>query len=191
MLTRADDPPLTVGYDAGDSRITIGGSRPGLLGFSGSGEVNIILPPQVARDLRVSINQRSGSLTFDADLDQLVVKADNSTVTLGGSARMIDVDVRNGDVSTSNRIAVTESFTAETGSGNLSVEFRAAPRTTEAIAAGEVNLGLPAPGPYRVTTQSESPLGKTTVTVGETADPRAPSVTARSKNGNVMVNQLR
>jgi hypothetical protein len=191
MLTRADDPPLTVGYDAGDSRITIGGSRSGLPGFSGIGEVNVILPPQVSRDLRVSINQRSGSLTFDADLDQLVVTADNSKVTLGGSARVIDIDVGNGDISTSNRIAVTESFTAETGSGNLLVEFRAAPRTTEAIANGDVNVGLPGPGPYRVSTQSERTAGKTTVTVGETADPRAPSVTARSKNGNVVVSELR
>ncbi|MFI5510317.1 hypothetical protein ACIA48_22865 [Mycobacterium sp. NPDC051804] len=191
MLTRADDSPLVVEYHAGASRLTIGGSRPGLLGFSGIGEVKIVLPPHIARGLSVSVNQRSGSLTFDADLDQLIVRSDNSTVTLGGSARVIDIDVHNGDISTSNRIAVTESFTAETKSGNLSVEFRAAPRTTEAIANGDVDVGLPAPGRYRVTTQSERPDGKTTVTVRETTDPSAPSVTARSKIGNVVVTELR
>jgi hypothetical protein len=139
----------------------------------------------------VMVNQRAGSLSTDADLDQLVVKTDNGAVTLGGSARRVDVSVRRGDISTSTRIAVTESFRAETESGRISVEFRAAPRTTEGIASGDVTVGVPGPGPYRVRAQSEGLHGETTVTVPETADPSAPGVTAHSKSGNVMVTELR
>ncbi|MDT5159759.1 MAG: hypothetical protein QOC90_69 [Mycobacterium sp.] len=191
ILTRTDNTQLAVANDDTGSRVTLGDSGSGLLGFNRTGEIKAILPPGVARGLRVMVNQRAGSLSTDADLDQLVVKTDNGAVTLGGSARRVDVSVRHGDISTSTRLAVTESFRAETESGGISVEFRAAPRTTEAIADGDVTVGVPGPGPYQVRAQSEGPHGQTTVTVPETTDPSAPGVTAHSKSANVMITELR
>jgi hypothetical protein len=191
MVTRTDNTQLAVANDDTGSRVTLGDNGSALLGFYRTREIKVILPPRVARGLTVMVNQRPGSLSTDADLDQLVARTDSGAVTLGGSARRVDVSVRHGDISTSTRLAVTESFRAETESGGISVEFRAAPRTTEAIADGNVTVGVPGPGPYRVRAQSERPHGETTVTVPETTDPNAPGVTAHSKSGNVIVAELR
>ena len=90
----------------------------------------------------MTVKQRTGSLSTDANLDQLVANTDGA-VTLGGSARRVYVNVRRGDITTRTPIAVTESFTADTEYGGISVEFRVAPRTTEAIAGGDVTVGLP------------------------------------------------
>jgi len=192
MLTGTDDTQLYVANDDdGGSRVTLGDSGSGFLKFRRTGEIKVILPPRVARGLTVTVNQRAGSLSTDADLDQLVAKIDDGAVTLGGSARRVDVSVRRGDISTSTSITVTESFRAEIESGGIAVEFRAAPRTTQAIADDDVTVGVPSPGPYRVRAQSNRPRGETTVTVPETTDPSAPEVTARSKSGNVLVTELR
>jgi hypothetical protein len=193
MLTRAADTHMTVASDTSGSRITLGDRGSGLLWpvGAGTGEVKVILPPGVARGLSVTVSHRTGSLTTEADLDQLIAKIDNGAVTLGGSARRVDVSVGHGDISTSTRIAVVESFRATTESGNISVEFRAAPRTIEAVADGDVTVGVPGPDPYRVRAQSERIPGKTMVTVPETTDPTAPEVTAHSKSGNVLVAELR
>ncbi|MDT5354792.1 MAG: hypothetical protein QOJ56_3324, partial [Mycobacterium sp.] len=99
--------------------------------------------------------------------------------------------VRRGDIRTRTPIAVTESFKADTEYGGISVEFRVAPRTTEAIAGDDVTVGLPVRGPYRVRAQSEARHGETTVTVPETSDPSAPEVMAHSKGANVAVTELR
>jgi hypothetical protein len=191
MVTTADDTQLTVGSEGADSRVTLGDSSSGLLSFNRTGEIKVLLPPDVARGLKVAVTQRTGSLTTNADLDQLVARADDGAVTLGGSARRVDVSVGHGDISTSTRIAVAESFRASTEAGGISVEFRAAPRTTEAIADGDVTVGVPGPGPYRVRAQSGRPPGKRMVTVRETAEPSAPGVVAQSKIGNVLVAELR
>ncbi len=185
------DTHLTIANDDASSRVTLGGGGSGLFRFSRPGEIKVLLPPDVARGLKVTVTQRAGSLTTNADIDQLIARTDKGAVTLGGSARRFDVSVGQGDISTSTRIAVTESFRTETKSGGISVEFRVAPRTTDAIADGDVTVGVPGPGPYRVRAQSGPPFGKTVVTVRETAEPSAPGVTARSKSGNVLVAELR
>lgn len=191
MVTSTDDTQLTIANDDASSRVTLGGSGSGLFRFSRNGEIKVILPPDVARKLKVTVNQRAGSLSTDADLDQLVARTDSGSVKLGGSARRVDVNVRHGDISTSTRMAVTESLTTEAASGSISVELRAAPRTTEARASGDVTVWVPGPGPYRVRAQSARPIGKTMVTVPETTDPSAPGVTAHSTSGNVIVAELR
>lgn len=190
MLTPADT-ELTVTNVGDRSRVTLADSGMGFLFFNGEGELKVILPPAVARELSVTVNHRAGPLVADADLDQLVAKVDNGAVTLGGSARRIDVNVRQGDISTSTRIGVTESFEANTEFGHVTTEFRAAPRTTEATASGEVAIGLPAPGPYRVRAKSDVLHGRTVVDVPQTTDARAPVVTAHSKNGDVKVTEIR
>lgn len=191
MVTRADGPPPAVITDSGSSRVTLGDAASGFLSYLGAGELTVVLPPDVARGLSVTVNHQTGPLTTDAELDQLVANVDDGTVTLGGSARLIDVAVRHGDISTNTRIAVSETFRATAETGSISVEFRAAPRATEAIAGGNVTLGLPGSEPYRVRAETVRPHGVTTVTVAETADPRAPMVTARSKRGSVKVTEIR
>ncbi|MCV7241144.1 hypothetical protein [Mycolicibacterium celeriflavum] len=190
MVTRADGPPPAVITDSGSSRVTLGDAASGFLSYIGTGELTVVLPPDVARGLRVTVNHRTGPLTTDADLDHLVANVDDGTVTLGGSARVIDVEVRHGDISTNARIAVSETFRATAETGSISMEFRAAPRTTEAIARGNVTVGLPGSEPYRVRAETDMPHGVTTVTVPETADPSAPGLTALSKSGNVKVIEL-
>ncbi|KUH80940.1 hypothetical protein AU186_07915 [Mycobacterium sp. GA-1999] len=190
MVTRADGEQPTVVTDNGSSRVTLGAAASGFPWYIGTGELTVVLPPDVARGLSVTVDRRAGSLTTDADLDELVANIDDGAVTLGGSARVIDVAVRRGDISTDTRIAVSESFRATAETGSISVEFRAAPRTTEAIAGGDVTVGLPGSEPYRVRAQSELPNGET-VTVPETPDPSAPVVTAHSKSGSVKVTEIR
>ncbi|MBY0289052.1 MAG: DUF4097 domain-containing protein [Mycobacteriaceae bacterium] len=191
MVGSADDTPPTVAGEGVDIRVTLGDSGSGLLRFNRTGEIEIILPPGVGRGLKVTVEQRAGSLSTDADLDQLVAETEAGSVKLAGSARRVDISARQGDIETSTRIAVAESFRAEAESGRITLEFRSAPRLTEATAEGDVTVGVPGPGPYRVRAQSEHRLGKTTVSVPETTDPNAAEVTARSRVGNVVVNQLR
>lgn len=187
MVTSTDDTQLAVATDDAGSRVTLRDTGTGFLRFSRTGELKVVLPPGVARELSVTVNQRTGSLSTDANLDQLVANTDDGTITLGGSARRVDVNTHRGDISTSAPIAVTESFTADTESGGISVEFRVAPRTTEAIAGGDVTVGLPVSGSYRVRAQSGGRDGETTVTVPVTSDPSAPGVMAHSKGADVTV----
>ncbi len=188
MVTGTNDTQLTVVNNDISSQVTVRDKGSRLLGRHNAGELKVILPPGVARELKVTVNQRRGTLSIDANLDQLVANT-GGAVTLGGSTRRIGVNARRGDIRTSGPIAVTESFTADTEYGRISVEFRVAPRTTEAIAGGDVTVGLPVPGPYRVRAQSQG--GQTTVTVQETSDSSAPEVMARSKGANVKVTELR
>lgn len=190
MLTSTDS-RLTIANDGTSSRVTLDGGSEFLWGLIGTGEIKVILPPDVARDLSVTVNYQTGALSTDGDLDQLIARSDVGSVTLGGSARLIDVGLRHGDIRTSARIAVTESIRATTESGRISLEFSSPPRTSEATAGGAVTVGLPGPGPYRVRAQAQGPGGETTVTVPQTADLSAPGVTAQSKSGNVLIAELR
>jgi hypothetical protein len=180
-VTTNDDTGLAVANDVAGSRVTLRDSVAGYMRWAHEAYIKVILPPGAARVLSMTVNQRTGSLSTDANLDQLVANIDNGAVTLGGSARRVDVNVRRGDIRTRTPIAVTESFKADTEYGGISVEFRVAPRTTEAIADDDVTVGLPVRGPYRVRAQSEARHGETTVTVPETSDPSAPEVMAHSK----------
>jgi hypothetical protein len=69
MVTRGDT-QLTVAEDAGDSRVTLNDSGSGFLWFNRTGEIRVILPPDVARELSVTVNQQARSLANTASLDQ-------------------------------------------------------------------------------------------------------------------------
>jgi hypothetical protein len=58
---------------------------------------------------------------------------------------------------------------------------------------GDVNLALPAAGPYLVNAQSGACIRDTTVTVPQTANPDAAAsrVAARSETGDVTIEDLR
>ncbi|KUI11597.1 hypothetical protein AU193_19595 [Mycobacterium sp. GA-1285] len=189
MLVRSDHNELTVESDDVDTRVTFGDYRSGYFWLDTLGEMKVILSPDVAQDMSVTINHRTGSLFADADLDRLTAKTDDGDVTLDGSARAMNVHVLHGAVKTSARIAVAESFSATVESGNISVDFSAAPHNTEVSAGGDIDLRLPGPGPYRVHARSERLHGET-VTVPETDDREAPAVKASSTSGNVRITEL-
>lgn len=190
LVTRADDTQLAVRSDGTASRVRLGDSTSGFAWLVGT-SVSVVLPPDVARKLRLTVNHRTGPVTSEADLDELVVNSDDGALTLGGSARSISVANRHGDIRTSTGIAVSEEFKATTESGNISVDFRSAPRNTEAIAGGDVTVRLPASDAYRVSAEAEDPARSTTVDVSRTTDRSAPTVTARSRSGNVDVSEAR
>jgi hypothetical protein len=194
MLTssRENTRRLIVANDAGGSRVTLGTSGVSYLPWSRLAEITVVLPPGIARGISVTVHQQTGLLFTDADLDQLTAAVDSGALTLGGSARRVDVRVTDGDISTRNPVAVTESLRANTNNGDITLAFRSAPRTVEATSNnGDIELTVPGPGPYRVLARSEGRHGDTTVTVPQSSDAGAPAVTARSNNGDVKVTELR
>jgi hypothetical protein len=58
MVTRGDDSPVAVAAEASSTRITLSDSGSGFLWFSRTGEITVILPPDVARGLSVTVNER-------------------------------------------------------------------------------------------------------------------------------------
>lgn len=190
-VTQSSEAQLLVTNDAGGTRVTLGDGSPGFSPWKGHVSIKVILPPDVARGLSVTVNQPRGAVVTDANLDQLIANADEGDFTLGGAARRVDVKIHKGDIGTSAPIAVTESFRAVSESGEISVAFRAVPRTTEAIATGNVTVALPGPGPYRLRAQTEGAGSEPTVRVRETTDMGAPAVTAQSKAGSVLITETR
>jgi Putative adhesin len=191
--TRAGANPLVVNTDATNTRITLSGERSTFLNWSRGGEITLVLPPELARRLSVTTQQDNGIVLAQADLDQLIARTDNGEVVLSGSARRIEIHTDNGDVVTRDPISVSESFSATTDNGDVRVDFSdAAPPTIEATSEnGDVIVALPARGPYVVNANTEH--GDTAVRVPQaTARENAVAVvTARSDNGDVIIDDLR
>jgi hypothetical protein len=191
--TRAGANPLVVNTDATNTRITLSGEQSTFLNWSRGGEITLVLPPVLARRLTVTTQQDNGIVLAQADLDQLIARTDNGEVVLSGSARRIEIHTDNGDVVTRDPISVSESFSATTDNGDIKVDFSdAAPPTIEATSEnGDVIVALPARGPYVVNANTEH--GDTAVRVPQaTARENAVAVvTARSDNGDVIIDDLR
>jgi hypothetical protein len=191
--TRAGANPLAVNADGANARVTISGERSMFLDWGRAGQITLVLPPDLARRLTVTTQQDNGIVLAQADLDQLIARTDNGEVVLSGSARRIEVYTDNGDVVTRDPIMVTESFSATTANGDIRVDFSdAAPRTVDATSEnGDVIVALPARGPYVVNANTEN--GDTAVRVPQATDREnaAAVVTARSENGDVIIDDLR
>ena len=190
---RAGANPLAVNVDGTNARITLSGERSMFLDLGRGGEITLVLPPELARKLAVTTQQDNGIVLAEADLDQLITRTDNGEVVLSGSARRVEIYTDNGDVVTRHPISVTESFRATADNGDVRVDFSdAAPRTIDATSDnGDVIFALPPRGPYVVNASTDN--GDTQVRVprasgGETA---AAVVTARSENGDVIIDALR
>lgn len=190
--TRAGANPLAVSTDRAEARVTINGEPTPFLQWGRGGEINVVLPPDVARKLTVRTEQENGVVIAHADLDQLTAHTDNGAVILRGSARRIEIHTDNGEVLSRDPISVSESFRATTANGEIQVDFaETAPRTVEAISDnGDVVIGLPARGPYVVNASTDN--GETMVRVPQATDREnaAAVVTARSDNGDVVVDDL-
>jgi hypothetical protein len=185
---QTDDQTMAITRDGTKATVTVNGQTPGFLRWARMGEVTVTLPPALARNLSVMVQQDAGLLLAQADLDELIAHGNEGVMVLSGSARRIEVHNENGDVVTREPISVAESFTAITVDGHISVDFKdVAPRTIEANSSnGDVALELPPAGPYLVHADSR---WSTNVRVPETSDPAraAAEVTARSQDGAVSV----
>ena len=193
--TRAGSHPLTVTNDSAGTRIAISGESSPFLQWGRAGEINIVLPPAVARGLTVTSQQENGALMTQADLDQVIARITNGPVLLSGSARRVEVHSVDGDVITRSAGTVTESFTATTATGDIEVAFKGtAPRTVDvATDNGDIRLSLPPRGPYLVNAGTDQDSGSTVVRVPQTTDRAgaAAVITARSGAGDVVIDDLR
>ena len=112
-----------------------------------------------------------------------------------GSVRRVEVHSVDGDVITPSAISVTESFGATTVDGDIEVDFKdAAPRTLDTTTRdGDIRIGLPPRGPHVVNANTDQESGATVVRVPQTTSrtDAAAVITARSENGDVVVDDLR
>ena len=191
--TRAGANPLAVNADGANVQVTISGERSMFLDWGRAGEITLVLPPELARRLTVTTQQDNGIVLAQANLDQLIARTGDGEVVLSGSARRIEIHTDNGDVVTRDPIMVTESFTATTDNGDIRVDFsNAAPRTIDATSDdGDVIVALPARGRYVVNANTDH--GDTAVRVPQATEREnaAAVVTARSENGDVIIDDLR
>lgn len=190
--TRSVQPHLEVTTDGGATRILVAPDSGGFMNFSRTGDVTVTLPPQLAKTLSLTTQQEDGTLMVDADLDRLTADSTDGDIVLNGSAHVVEVTTRDGNVASRKPLSVTDSFLAESVDGNVAVAFaEPAPRKLDATTRdGDVAITLPPTGPYLVDAQSHD---ATSVRVPETTDPaRAVSeVTVRSTDGNVAVDTRR
>jgi hypothetical protein len=190
--TRAGDNPLSVSSDGTEARITINGEPTSFLQWGRAGEIKVVLPPDLARRLSVTARQDTGAVIAQADLDQLIAYTDDGTVVLNGSARRIEIHNVNGRIVSRDPISVSESFSATTENGDITVDFsEAAPRTLDVASDnGDIVVGLPSGGPYAVDASTDN--GDTSVRVPRVSDrDKAEAVvTARSENGDVVIDDV-
>jgi hypothetical protein len=191
--TRAGANPLVVNADPAGARVTINGESSTFLQWGRAGEITLVLPPDLARKLTVTVQQDTGVVLAQADIDQLIARTDTGAVVLSGAARRVEVHNVDGEVATRDPIRVTESFSATTETGDIKVDFaETAPRTVDVSSQdGDVILALPARGPYVVNANTAD--GNTDVRVPQTTNREnaAAVVTARSDTGNVVIDDLR
>jgi hypothetical protein len=191
---RAGSHPLTVTNDSTGTRLTISGEPSPFLQWGRAGEINVVLPPELARQLTVTSQQRTGVLMAQADLEQVTARMTHGAVLLSGSAKRIQVDSVDGDVIARSAISVTESFRASTANGDIKVDFTSAPRTLDANTDnGDIRIALPPRGPYVVNADTSKRSGDTVVRVPQTSDRKgaASVVTARSDTGDIVIDELR
>ena len=190
---RAGANPLVVNADGTSARVTINGESSTFLDLGRAGEINLVLPPDLARKLTVTAQQDTGVVLAQADLDQLIAHTDTGAVVLSGAARRVEIHNVDGEIVTRDPIRVTESFSATTETGDIKVDFaETAPRTVDARSQdGDVVIALPQRGPYLVNVNSVD--GDTQIRVPQTTDRQtaAAVVTARSDTGDVIIDDLR
>jgi hypothetical protein len=192
--TRASDQPLDVSDNEAGTRISIKAEPSSFLQWGRAGEIHVVLPPELARRLTVTAQQENGALMAQADVDELVARMTHGAILLSGSARRMELHNVDGDIITREPVTVVESFSATTAHGDIGVDFKgAAPRTlTASTDDGDVRIGLPPRGPYLVNASTGDRDG-TWVRVPRTSDPKnaVAEITARSANGDVLIDELR
>jgi hypothetical protein len=191
---RSPGAAVSVANEPAGTRVTVASRSGAFMDWNRAGELTVTLPPDLARRLSVTVQQEDGVVMAQADLDQLVARTIDGAVLLSGSARRIEITSQDGSVTTREPISVTESFSATTSDGDISVDFKNAPPKTVDVTSrdGDVTIALPPRGPYLVDANTDYGDGSTDVQVPQTNDPddAAALVTARSEDGNVVVTTL-
>lgn len=188
---RGDRDELTVSTDAGGTLLRVDAPS-SFLAWGDPGELTVTVPPELGRQLAVTVRQDNGVLIAEADLDELTATTTDGMVLLRGTVHRIEVRARDGEIHTRQPISVGEAFIAETRDGDVQVRFSDAPPTIEATTRdGDVDLALPTPGPYLVRAQSDD--GSASVRVPQTTDSAraAATVTATTRDGEISVDTLR
>ena len=188
---RGDREELTVTNDANGTLVRADAPS-SFLAWGDPGELTVTVPPELGRQLTVTVRQDNGVLIAEADLDELTATTADGAVLLRGTVRRIEVRARDGEIHTRQPISVGESFSAETRDGDVQVRFADAPPKIQATTRdGDVDISLPTPGPYLVRTQSGD--GAATVRVPQTTDPAqaAATVTATTRDGEISVETTR
>jgi hypothetical protein len=184
--TRVDQ-QLHLSADADGAQLTFGEQAAPWFRWN-AGEITVVLPPDVAKRLSVTVEQQTGVLVNQAELDQLIARNTNGPILLSGAARRMEAHTRNGDVTAKSQLRVSESFSATTVNGDIEAEFTGAPpHTIEASTSrGDVTVILPRTGPYLIRAHAGR---DTAVEVPETnnAVAAAATVNARSDDGDVSI----
>jgi putative adhesin len=192
---RAGANPLAVNNDSAVSRVTINGESSTFLQWGRAGEINVVLPPDLARTLTVTTVQETGVVLAQADVDELIARTGDGAVVLSGAARRVEIHNDSGDVVTRDPIRVAESFSATTKTGDIKVDLKElAPRTVDVSSEdGDVVLALPARGQYLVDANTGDESGDTVIRVPQTSNRQAASavISARSETGDVIIDDLR
>lgn len=93
---------LDVTTDGTGTRVSIAPMPQSFVPWRRGGEITVTLPPDAARRLSVTTEQKDGTLFVDTDLDQLTARLSDGAVLLQGGARKVDDTVtRDGDVALS------------------------------------------------------------------------------------------
>lgn len=188
--TSSGDHHLVVTTAGPETRIVLEGRPSPTFGWARGGEITVTLPPEQARRLSVRTQQETGVVLAQSDLNQLIARTTHGAVVLSGSARRIEVQTADGQVTSRAPISVRDRFAATTSDGDIAVDFReAAPRSLDAVTrSGDITLGLPDGGPFLVRAQSGE---STRVRVPETTDAAqaAGEITARTDTGSVVIEE--
>lgn len=188
---RGEREELTVTNDANGTLLRVD-TQASFLAWGDPGELIVTVPPQLGRQLAVTVRQDNGVLIAEADLDELTATTTDGAVLLRGTVRRLEAHARDGEIHTRQPISVGESFSAETRDGDVQVRFADAPPQIEASTRdGDVDIALPTPGPYLVRAQSGD--GSASVRVPQTTDPAraAATVTATTRDGAISVETVR
>ena len=119
ISTRAGANPLVVNADPAGARVTINGESSAFVQWGRAGEITLVLPPDVDRKLTEAVQQDTGVVLAQADIDQLIAHAATGAVVLSGAARRIEIDNVDGEVVMHEPISVTESFRGTTETGDV------------------------------------------------------------------------
>ena len=174
-IYRGDRPTVDIGSDGSTVSVECSYDK------YGSCDADVEL--QIPTDLTLTVDGTNGDVVLsDVDADVTVSTASGS-VFARGSAGMLRVDTRFGDVkisdATANAVDVNSTF------GEITVESRTAPGSVKARnVIGDITIGLPPADSYAVDAASE----KGEVMVDVINDPRSPKlVSATSEEGQVEV----
>lgn len=174
-IYRGDSPTVDIGADGSTLAVECT--------YDTYGSCDADVEVQIPADLTLTVDGANGDVVL-SDVDaNVAVSTASGSVFARGSAGILRVDTRFGDVEISD--ATATAVDVNTTFGEISVESRTAPESMKAHnVIGDITIGLPPADSYAVDAASE----KGEVMVDVINDPRSPkSVSAATEEGQVEV----